>query len=74
MLVAESCGELAALVAPEMRPSLVLSMLQQLAADAEPAVRTAAAAALAALLPHLATLDKYPTVRFRRNKCAMLFL
>ena len=65
VLVAEACGALAPLVAPEMRPSLVLSMLAQLAADAEPAVRAAAAAALAALLPHLPTLDKYSTVRPR---------
>ncbi len=62
MLVAEACGQLAPLVAPEMRPSLVLSMLAQLAGDAEPPVRAAAAAALASLLPHLATLDKYGTV------------
>ena len=65
MLVAEACGALAPLVAPEMRPSLVLSMLAQLASDAEPAVRASAAAALAALLPHLPTLDKYGTVRPR---------
>jgi hypothetical protein len=63
VLVADACGALAPLVAPEMRPSLVLSMLAQLAADAEPAVRAAAAAALARLLPHLATLDKYPAAR-----------
>ncbi len=63
MLVADACGALAPLVAPEMRPSLVLSMLAQLAADAEPGVRVAAAAALARLLPHLATLDKYPAAR-----------
>ena len=63
MLVAEACGQLAPLVAPEMRPSLVLSMLAQLAVDAEPAVRAASAAALAGLLPHLATLDKYGAVR-----------
>lgn len=72
MLVAEACGQLAPLVAPEMRPSLVLSMLAQLAADAEPAVRATAGAALASLLPHLPTLDKYGTVRPRPRRARIV--
>ena len=71
VLVAEACGGLAPLVAPEMRPSLVLSMLAQLASDGKPAVRAAAAAALAVLLPHLPTLDKYGTVRPRPERTGM---
>ena len=63
MVVAESCGSLAGLVSSDMRQSLLLSMLQQLAADKDAGVQSAAACSLALLLPHLANLDKYRAVR-----------
>ena len=62
MVVAECCGRLAPLVAADMRPSLILSMLQQLAADADAGVQKSVAASLALLLPHLADLSKYSAV------------
>ena len=62
IVVAECCGRLAPLVAADMRPSLVLSMLQQLAADTDAGVQKSVAASLALLLPHLADLSKYSAV------------
>lgn len=64
MLVAEACGRLAGSVAAEMRPSLVLSILQQLATDASPAVRRTVVLSLATLLPSLPDTSKYPMVSF----------
>ena len=62
MLVAEACGRLAGSVAAEMRPSLVLSILQQLATDASPAVRRTVVFSLSVLLPYLPDTSKYPMV------------
>lgn len=62
VLVAEAVGDLAPLVAPEMRGSLLLSILQQLACDEDSAVRLATTCRLATLLPHLPDSDKFPLV------------
>ncbi|KAK9813191.1 hypothetical protein WJX72_010407 [[Myrmecia] bisecta] len=61
-LVAEACGQLAEFVAADMRPSLILSILQQLSTDADASVRRTMASNLALLLPHLPDRNKYPTV------------
>ncbi|KAK3281551.1 hypothetical protein CYMTET_10663 [Cymbomonas tetramitiformis] len=62
VLVAEACGALAALVSPDLRGSLIFSILQQLFEDAAPMVRDAAAANLALLLPLLPDHNKYAAV------------
>ncbi|TQE10509.1 hypothetical protein C1H46_003847 [Malus baccata] len=59
LLVAQSCGELAEFVRPEIRDSLILSIVQQLMEDSATVVREAAAHNLALLLPHFPTMDKY---------------
>ncbi|XP_078153215.1 HEAT repeat-containing protein isoform X2 [Carex rostrata] len=59
LLVAQSCGELAGYVRPEMRDSLILSIVQQLVEDTATVVREAAAHNLALLLPLFPNLDKY---------------
>ncbi|QCD95161.1 protein phosphatase 2 [Vigna unguiculata] len=59
LLVAQSCGELAEFVRPEIRDSLILSIVQQLIEDAAIIVREAAAHNLAMLLPLFQSLDKY---------------
>ena len=59
ILVAEAAGQLAAVVAPEIATSLLLSIVQQLAGDPEPGVRAAAAASLGLLVPVLAGHEKY---------------
>lgn len=59
MLVAQSCGELAVYVRPEIRDSLILSIVQQLVEDAATVVREAATHNLALLLPMFPNLDKY---------------
>lgn len=59
MLVAQSCGELAVYVRPEIRDSLILSIVQQLVEDAAMVVREAATHNLALLLPLFPNLDKY---------------
>ncbi|KAJ1442565.1 LIS1-like proteiny motif [Sesbania bispinosa] len=59
LLVAQSCGELAELVRPEIRDSLILSIVQQLLEDAATIVREAAAHNLAKLLPLFPNMDKY---------------
>ncbi|MQL79844.1 hypothetical protein Taro_012293, partial [Colocasia esculenta] len=59
MLVAQSCGELAEFVRPEIRDSLILSIVQQLVEDPAAVVRQAAAHNLALLLPCFPTMDKY---------------
>lgn len=61
-LVAEACGAFAPYVAPEMRPSLVLSILQQMATDADGIVRRAVVQSLTQLLPLLPDLDKFQAV------------
>ncbi|KAL6960962.1 hypothetical protein U1Q18_038727 [Sarracenia purpurea var. burkii] len=59
LLVAQSCGELAEFVRPEIRDSLILSIMQQLIEDSATVVREAAAHNLALLLPLFPNLDKY---------------
>ncbi|CAA2980874.1 lisH domain and HEAT repeat-containing KIAA1468 homolog [Olea europaea subsp. europaea] len=59
LLVAQSCGELAEFVRPEIRDSLILSIVQQLIEDSAVVVREAAAHNLALLLPLFPNTDKY---------------
>ncbi|KAF0917240.1 hypothetical protein E2562_017130 [Oryza meyeriana var. granulata] len=59
LLVAQSCGELAIYVRPEIRDSLILSIVQQLVEDSATVVREAATHNLALLLPLFPNLDKY---------------
>ncbi|XP_047152921.1 RAB11-binding protein RELCH homolog isoform X1 [Vigna umbellata] len=59
LLVAQSCGELADFVRPEIRDSLILSIVQQLIEDSASVVREAAARNLAMLLPLFPNIDKY---------------
>jgi hypothetical protein len=59
LLVAQSCGELAEFVRPEIRDSLILSIVQQLIEDSAAVVREAAAHNLALLLPLFPNSDKY---------------
>ncbi|KAK9194508.1 hypothetical protein WN944_005215 [Citrus x changshan-huyou] len=59
LLVAQSCGELAEFVRPEIRDSLILSIVQQLVEDSATVVREAAARNLALLLPLFPNTDKY---------------
>ncbi|WCJ25320.1 HEAT repeat-containing protein [Euphorbia peplus] len=59
LLVAQSCGELADYVRPEIRDSLILSIVQQLIEDSATVVREAAASNLALLLPLFPNVDKY---------------
>ncbi|KAL3158276.1 hypothetical protein ABBQ38_010522 [Trebouxia sp. C0009 RCD-2024] len=62
-LVAETCGALALHVASDMRASLILSILQQMATDSDAIVRRATAQALAHLLPLLPDLHKFQAVQ-----------
>ncbi|XP_047954167.1 RAB11-binding protein RELCH [Salvia hispanica] len=59
LLVAQSCGELAEFVRPEIRDSLILSIVQQLMEDSATVVREAAALNLALLLALFPNTDKY---------------
>ncbi|KAM4131543.1 hypothetical protein ACJW30_01G183000 [Castanea mollissima] len=59
LLVAQSCGLLAEFVRPEIRDSLILSIVQQLIEDSATVVREAAAHNLALLLPLFPNVDKY---------------
>ncbi|KAD4888387.1 hypothetical protein E3N88_20460 [Mikania micrantha] len=59
LLVAQSCGELAEYVRPEIRDSLILSIVQQLIEDSAIVVREAAARNLALLLPLFPNTNKY---------------
>ncbi|KAM1601266.1 hypothetical protein ACFX1X_025826 [Malus domestica] len=59
LLVAQSCGEFAEFVRPEIRDSLILSIVQQFIEDSATVVREAAAHNLALLLPLFPTMDKY---------------
>lgn len=59
LLVAQSCGELAEFVRPEIIDSLILSIVQQLIEDSAVVVREAAAHNLALLLPLFPNTDKY---------------
>ena len=68
MLVTEGCARLAAHVTPDMRASLILSMFQQLASDADSSVRTAVACGVADVLPHLPDWGKYHTVSQRGRR------
>jgi len=63
LLVAQSCGELAVYVRPEIRDSLILSIVQQLVEDAATVVREAATHNLALLLPLFPNMDKYYKVQ-----------
>lgn len=68
VLVTEGCARLAAHVTPDMRASLILSMFQQLASDADSSVRTAVACGVADVLPHLPDWGKYHTVSWRGRR------
>ncbi|GER48064.1 HEAT repeat-containing protein [Striga asiatica] len=59
LLVAQSCGELAEFVRPEIRDSLILSIVQQLIEDSATVVRESAAHNLALLLALFPNTDKY---------------
>ncbi|KAM7255603.1 hypothetical protein ACFE04_008501 [Oxalis oulophora] len=59
LLVAQSCGELAEFVRPEIRDSLILSIVQQLVEDVAVIIRESAACNLALLLPLFPNMDKY---------------
>ncbi len=59
--MAEACGQLAPFLSAQIRQSLLLGMLGQLADDRKPSVRASAAANLALILPGLE--DKYEQVR-----------
>lgn len=59
LLVAQSCGELGDFVRPEIRDSLILSIVQQLVEDSATIVREAAAHNLTLLLPLFPNTDKY---------------
>ncbi|XP_065299337.1 RAB11-binding protein RELCH homolog [Dermacentor albipictus] len=60
LLVAESCGYLASQVAPEIRSSLLLSMLQQmLKEEKEDMIRERVAHSLAVLLAYVDDQDKF---------------
>lgn len=59
LLVAQSCGELGEFVRPEIRDSLILSIVQQLVEDSATIVREAAAHNLTLLLPLFPNTDKY---------------
>ncbi|KAJ6396403.1 hypothetical protein OIU77_021437 [Salix suchowensis] len=59
LLVAQSCGELAEFVRPEICDSLILSIVQQLIEDSAIVVREAAAHNLSLLLPLFPNGDKY---------------
>lgn len=67
LLVAQSCGELAEFVRPEIRDSLILSIVQQLIEDSATVVREAAARNLALLLPLFPNVDKYFKVSLTKN-------
>jgi hypothetical protein len=54
---------LAAHVSPDLRGSLILSILRQLSEDSAALVREAAVLNLAALLPLLPSFDKYREVQ-----------
>ncbi|XP_051149752.1 uncharacterized protein LOC127264322 [Andrographis paniculata] len=59
VLVAQSCGEIAEFVRPEIRDSLILSIMQQLIEDSATVVREASAHNLALLLPLFPNTEKY---------------
>lgn len=59
VLVAQSCGEIAEFVRPEIRDSLILSIVQQLIEDSATVVREASARNLALLLPLFPNTEKY---------------
>ncbi|CAL0317316.1 unnamed protein product [Lupinus luteus] len=59
LLVAQSCGELAEFVRPEIRDSLILSIVHQLIEDSATVVREAATHNLAMLLPLFRNTNKY---------------
>ncbi|KAM1166231.1 hypothetical protein PS1_025869 [Malus domestica] len=59
LLVAQSCGEFTEFVWPEIRDSLILSIVQQFIEDSAIVVREAAARNLTLLLPLFPTMDTY---------------
>lgn len=59
LLVAQSCGELAEFVRPEIRDSLILSIVQQLIEDSATVIREASAHNLTLLLPLFPNTEKY---------------
>src|SRR5690606_17154625 len=62
VLVAESCGLLAPFVDPHLRPSLILSILQQLQQDKSPLVREAMCKNFTILVSYLEDCDKLSQV------------
>ncbi|KAL7595851.1 hypothetical protein Lser_V15G29574 [Lactuca serriola] len=68
LLVAQSCGELAEFVRPEIRDSLILSIVQQLIKDSATVVREAAARNLALLLSLFPNMDRYIKVNISLTK------
>ncbi|CAN1122655.1 RAB11-binding protein RELCH homolog [Linum perenne] len=59
LLVAQSCRQIAEFLRPEIRDSLILSIVQQLIDDPATVVRDGAAHNLALLLPQFPNMDKY---------------
>lgn len=72
LLVAQSCGQLAECVRPEIRDSLILSIIQQLIEDSATVVREAAARNLAMLLPLFPNMDKYFKVSLTKYASRLL--
>ncbi|XP_039004005.1 RAB11-binding protein RELCH homolog [Hibiscus syriacus] len=64
LLVAQSFGEHAEFVRPEIRDSLILSIVQQLVEDPTTVIREAGAHNLVLLLPLFPHMDKYFKVSF----------
>eukprot|EP01104_Vermistella_antarctica_P009958 TRINITY_DN2626_c0_g1_i1.p1 TRINITY_DN2626_c0_g1~~TRINITY_DN2626_c0_g1_i1.p1 ORF type:complete len:1221 (+),score=334.34 TRINITY_DN2626_c0_g1_i1:256-3918(+) len=63
VLVAESCGSLSGYVKPDLRASLILSILNQMTDDRSALVRESVARNLAILIRFFANGDKYQTVQ-----------
>lgn len=63
--MAQLCGALAGKTAPVIRSSLLLSILQQMAADTDAGVRQATVHSLATVLPLLPDLSKYSAVGYQ---------
>ena len=63
ILVADSCSALAPYVRPELRSSLMFSILQQLISDSSPDVRIAVSKNLAVLLTYFEDGDKWNYVK-----------
>lgn len=72
LLVAKSCGELAEFVRPQIRDSLILSIVQ-LVEDAETVLREAVAHYLAMLLPLFTNMEKYFKVSLTKYASMLLW-